>query len=608
MTALAAQERQFQVSMNSLWPGRKLKAKSEGETQWSRHTGAWRTETHTLKSLCQRITGDGFALCAVLKEPWRKAGNFKSIQVLATDHDGASLEALSEDPLIEDHAAFIYETPSSTRESPKGRAMFVLDRPITDPGIARLAYRALIWHFSNGAPDAAADEACKDPTRFFYGRPQAPHLFLGNVLYRDVLQEIIEGYLASGTGADLNTPAYTRTGEYDPHRGPQLVGEDRQALAKFLTGQGLKLCHDGRFNGPCLFHECNCPGAFYASSRTGSWYCFCSDHPGINHGSVGDLADVGFVPEHPREAMTWEEVKKNVAQEPVQPFYRDRRRCPEDSIGENTITKFRTSSSSNGRRKRDNLKRSALWDWCREHFPAPKGVKPKVKSAVLLSKKDRRFVIADLYSTSWLNRANEMFKKSNLLFHLIKRFAKADAYYHLVPADDWNEKKHEAVRKAVERKGGRYFAIDNLLAHGYWVYIATAQAPGFEPIEDLPEFLLKAVKGIRVPKEVPEGGRFHPTRASQCMRKLEDQPPDEDKDELALIASKRGETDWAGWEANLRELGWDHEDIDPIFRSMPYSGITGLADPREPYQALVDLAVSMGYSAHKRPQKAEVEA
>lgn len=170
----AARERQFQVSINSLWPGDKLKAKSEGETRWPRHTGAWRTETHTLESLCQRLTGDGFAMCAVLKDPWRKAGNFQSIQVLATDHDGASLETLAEDPLIEDRCAFIYETPSSTKENPKARAVFVLDGPITDPGIARLAYRALIWHFSNVAPDAAADEACKDPTRFFYGGPKRP--------------------------------------------------------------------------------------------------------------------------------------------------------------------------------------------------------------------------------------------------------------------------------------------------------------------------------------------------------------------------------------------------------------------------------------------------
>jgi hypothetical protein len=376
-------------------------------------------------------------------------------------------------------------------------------------------------------------------------------------------------------------------------------------LGTFLTGQGLKLCHDGRFNGPCLFHECACPGAFYASGQTGTWYCFCSDHTGTNHGSVRDLADVGFVPESPREAMTWEEVKKHVSHEPVQPFYRDR--CPENSIEENPITIFRTSSSST-RRKHTNLKRSALWDWCREHFPAPGGVKPKVKSAVLLSKKDRRFVIADLYSTSWFNQANEMFKKANLLFHLIKRFAKADAYCRLVATDDWDEHKHESIRKAVERNGGRYFAIDNRLSHGYWVYIATAQAPGFGLVEDLPEFLLKAVKGIRVPKEIPEGGRFRPTRASQCMRKLEDEPPDEDKDELSLVASKRGETDWTLWEANLREQGWDYEDIDPIFRSMPYSGITGLSDPLDPYQALVDLAVSMGYNAHKRPQKVEVTA
>jgi hypothetical protein len=193
-------------AINPLWPGQKLKSKSEGEARWGRHTGTWRTESHTLESLCRRVTGDGYAFCAVLKQPWRKSSNFESIWVLATDNDGASLETLAAMPLVEDHAAFIYESPSSTPEHPKARVVFVLDSSITDPGICHLAYRALIWHFSNGAPDEAADEASKDPCRFFYGRPQAPHVPLGNIIYKDILQKLIEGYLQSGTGSDLSTP------------------------------------------------------------------------------------------------------------------------------------------------------------------------------------------------------------------------------------------------------------------------------------------------------------------------------------------------------------------------------------------------------------------
>lgn len=65
----------FQVAINPLWPGQKLKQKSEGETRWGRHTGAWPTEEHSLESFAQRVCKDGFAFCAVLKTPWRKSGS-----------------------------------------------------------------------------------------------------------------------------------------------------------------------------------------------------------------------------------------------------------------------------------------------------------------------------------------------------------------------------------------------------------------------------------------------------------------------------------------------------------------------------------------------------
>jgi hypothetical protein len=112
-----------------------------------------------------------------------------------------------------------------------------------------------------------------------------------------------------------------------------------------------------------------------------------------------------------------------------------------------------------------------------------------------LSRTDCQFVIADLYSNSWFNLANEMFKKASLLLHLIKTFGKTDSYYRYIPVDDWSENKHEAVTKAIERRGGRYYAIDNQVSRGFWVYLATAQAPGFEPTEDLATLVLGAVRG-----------------------------------------------------------------------------------------------------------------
>jgi hypothetical protein len=422
-----------------------------------------------------------------------------------------------------------------------------------------------------------------------------------------VLQEIIEAYLASGTSANLNTPTYTRTGEYNPHRGLQLAEADQKDLAQVLTSRGMKLCHDGRFNGPCLFHSCDCPGALYVSGRTGGWYCFCSDHPGNNHGGVSALADLGFIPAESRETMSWAEVQEAVSHDPVQPFYHP---SPEDvpKIVNTNNPSYYFQDKPFKPRKRGNLKPSALWNWCLEQFPVPKGVKPKVKSAVLLNRDDCQFVIADLYSTTWFNRANEMHKKCSLLMHLIRTFSKSDSYYRFVPADDWSEKKHEAITKSIERAGGgRYYAIDNQLSRGFWFYIATARAPGFDPVNDLVTLLLEAVKGIRVPNEIPQGGKFRPTRASRALSKLEDKPLDDDAGKLELVASKRGETDFALVEANLRELGRPYQYIDPIFRSMPWQGIKATADPVDPYQDVLDLAVAMGYTLHRKSQAKSTE-
>jgi hypothetical protein len=599
----ASTQLHFQVGINSLWPGQKLKAKSEGETRWGTHTAAWRTETHTPESFCQRVTGDGYSFCAVLKQPWRISGNFESLQVLATDHDsGADLETLLEDPLIRDKCAFLYETPSSNEKLRKFRAAFILDHPITDGNLATLAYRALIWHFSDGAPDAEADRACKDPVRFFYGRPNAPHWFLGNIFYRDELQDLIDEFLTSGTETLFSptpTPvsgvkiAYTQsaqTGQYDPHRGPRLAESDQQALARFLTGKGLKLGTDGRFNGPCPLHPCVCPGAAYFSAPTGNWYCFCSDHPGRNYGTVGDLEDVGFILQHARESA--------------------REKCPEYSNRKPYyyIQDTRQESHDDDWKppKRGNLRRSPLWDWCRSHFPSPPGVRPKCKSAVLLSKEGSEFIVGDLYSTSWFNRANEAFKKATLLQHLIKTFSKADCFSRCVPFDDWTEKKHEALTKAVERRGGRYYLVDNADSRGYMFYLATKQAPGFELVEDLPNLALEAVQNIRVPDRPPENGRFRPTRSSQALGKLEDKSPDDDAGKFELVASKKGETDWAQVEAELRELNRRYEWTDPVFRAMPWQGIRGHADPFDPYQDLMDIFIPLGYSAHKKRQKMEV--
>jgi hypothetical protein len=360
----------------------------------------------------------------------------------------------------------------------------------------------------------------------------------------------------------------TRTGQsgkYDPHRGSRLAEADQKSLAQFLSSHGLELGHDNRFRGSCPFHDCECERAFYCSAFTGSWHCFCTHHEGTIYGDVGDLANVGFIPQQAREvsSLSWKEIEQALAHDPTQEFYRPGgQQGPGDGdadvrkidINNNGVSIFRTSTTSPIKQKqRTAYKPSALWDWALENFPKPIGVKPLLNSHFAQNKEKTETLVFDCFATTWFNLPCERHKRRSLLFNLVKRFARGDTFFRTIAADDFDDHIHEALRKSIKRKGGSYFAIDNCLSFGYWICFSTVQVSGFEPVDDLPEAILKAVKGITVPEHPPAGSKFRPTRSSQGFGRVEDDP-DEDKDKLDIIASKKGGTDWNLLEANLREM------------------------------------------------------
>ena len=200
---------QLAIGINPLWPGEKL---PQGDPRWGQYTHSFRKEQHTIESLIKRVAGDGCSFSPVMRNSHREIENFISAQHIGLDDDRgtheSSLEALADDPFIAAHAAFLYETPSSTPEEPKSRILFILDQPFDDAEEYRTAQEALWWKYG------ATDSQVKEPARFFYGRLNASHITLGNVLYRDVLQEqVIEPYLQEG-----------RTG-VNGHRAAEPIGE-----------------------------------------------------------------------------------------------------------------------------------------------------------------------------------------------------------------------------------------------------------------------------------------------------------------------------------------------------------------------------------------------
>lgn len=112
------------------------------------------------------ITTDGYATSAELTNDNRKEANFVSRQLLMVDIDGGMTipELLSHD-MYNAYGAGFYATPSFTPEHHKFRICFILEQPETDSGRLRKINRGLLKVFGE------ADEACKDPTRLFYGTP-----------------------------------------------------------------------------------------------------------------------------------------------------------------------------------------------------------------------------------------------------------------------------------------------------------------------------------------------------------------------------------------------------------------------------------------------------
>jgi hypothetical protein len=184
-------ELKFAIGVCRLFPGTKL---AQGDPRWGEHTYSFFKASLTITSLVKVVCGHGYAISAVMNGGHRKKDNFISAQHIGLDFDqedeAASIEGMIKDPFIQAHAALVHETASSTPAKPRGRALFILDQPFTNAEDYREACEAMVWRFKG------ADEYAKDAARLFFGRKGAKHVVLGNLLYRDTLEnEVVQPYL-----------------------------------------------------------------------------------------------------------------------------------------------------------------------------------------------------------------------------------------------------------------------------------------------------------------------------------------------------------------------------------------------------------------------------
>ena len=164
--------------------------KDTSPARWAGYNDAFRNVELTPGELAGIIRG-GYAIAPQMNGR-RKRENFRLAQHIGVDLDDGTYtwDALISMELVAMCAAIIHTTASHTDEHPRYRVVFLLEEPITDPDDYTQAVGAFMRAFG-----AAADPACKDPARLFFGAEDCSLLHMpDNVVTADDLAAILEAY------------------------------------------------------------------------------------------------------------------------------------------------------------------------------------------------------------------------------------------------------------------------------------------------------------------------------------------------------------------------------------------------------------------------------
>ena len=120
----------------------------------------------------------------------RHVNNFMFAQHFALDFDGnddsgfvPTMNNVSQIPIVKKYASFIHQTASNTDETPRCRAVFVLESAESNAEMYSAA-----MSYINGVI-GTTDASCTDPVRVFFGAKGKEYLYLGNVISNDVFRE-----------------------------------------------------------------------------------------------------------------------------------------------------------------------------------------------------------------------------------------------------------------------------------------------------------------------------------------------------------------------------------------------------------------------------------
>lgn len=168
------------------------------------------------------ITEDGYATSAALVGDHRNDENFESRELLMVDIDsGMTIKELFNNKWYNEYGAGFYVTPSYRDDAPRFRILFRLEQPETDSQKLRKINRGLLALF------AQADQACKDPTRIFYG---TPNCHIKECRDKLLTNDLVEDLITAIEIADAEQMA-ERT---DPADYPELNDERKKRIIDLL--------------------------------------------------------------------------------------------------------------------------------------------------------------------------------------------------------------------------------------------------------------------------------------------------------------------------------------------------------------------------------------
>jgi hypothetical protein len=215
----------------------------------------WENVKFTIDELIEHVRA-GLAYCAELKGP-RERMNFQASDLVSVDIDhGMSVDEALTNPLVANHAAFIYTTANHSTASPRFRIVFVLPQTIMRvPAIENVA-RALALRL-------CGDAAATDAARLFFGSSAGTVHRIDQTLGAQMLADL----LTQGAAAKVRKEGSIRSGLF--------LATDE--LVRLADGSVHPLAGiDGKPACFCPYHADNNASAFVVRSQRGVAGVHCS--------------------------------------------------------------------------------------------------------------------------------------------------------------------------------------------------------------------------------------------------------------------------------------------------------------------------------------------